>query len=279
MDVRDHHALHVADGEPGLLEAAAQRVERVVGVPARVDEVRAPVGLERVDEHVAEHDRERHRDAPQARAHLFDGEGACAARPRERSWREASHSDSTPDNAERVGDSMCRVMGDGTTRQYRLISADSHVNEPPDLWTSRVAVAIRRPRAAHRVVRAGRRVGPRGRGRPDQLRHERVRGPATRGDDGLEALRRDPPRRLRPRGAPRRDGRGRRRRRGALPDAAPVASGVRLHRRRLPRTRWCRPTTTGSRSTSGTSRRGSPVSRCCRTAAPTTAHRRDRAGR
>ena len=24
------------------------------------------------------------------------------------------------------------------TRQYRLISADSHVNEPPDLWTSRV---------------------------------------------------------------------------------------------------------------------------------------------
>ena len=29
-------------------------------------------------------------------------------------------------------------MGDVTTRQYRLISADSHVNEPPDLWTSRV---------------------------------------------------------------------------------------------------------------------------------------------
>ena len=29
-------------------------------------------------------------------------------------------------------------MADVATRQYRLISADSHVNEPPDLWTSRV---------------------------------------------------------------------------------------------------------------------------------------------
>jgi predicted TIM-barrel fold metal-dependent hydrolase len=29
-------------------------------------------------------------------------------------------------------------MGDNGARRYRLISADSHVNEPPDLWTSRV---------------------------------------------------------------------------------------------------------------------------------------------
>jgi uncharacterized protein len=28
-------------------------------------------------------------------------------------------------------------------REYRLISADSHVNEPPDLWTSRVPAAMR----------------------------------------------------------------------------------------------------------------------------------------
>ena len=28
-------------------------------------------------------------------------------------------------------------------RRYRLISADSHVNEPPDLWTSRVPAALR----------------------------------------------------------------------------------------------------------------------------------------
>ena len=26
---------------------------------------------------------------------------------------------------------------------YRLISADSHVNEPPDLWTARVPAALR----------------------------------------------------------------------------------------------------------------------------------------
>ena len=28
-------------------------------------------------------------------------------------------------------------------RRYRLVSADSHVNEPPDLWTSRVAAPLR----------------------------------------------------------------------------------------------------------------------------------------
>src|SRR5262245_15614558 len=34
-------------------------------------------------------------------------------------------------------------MPDTTRDQYRLISADSHVNEPPDLWTSRVPAEYR----------------------------------------------------------------------------------------------------------------------------------------
>ena len=43
VDVGDHHALHVGHLEARLAEARAQRVERVVGVPARVDEERALV--------------------------------------------------------------------------------------------------------------------------------------------------------------------------------------------------------------------------------------------
>ncbi len=62
-----------AISKPGLAETRAQRVERVVGVPARVDEERSLVGLERVHEDVAQRDGERHRDAPQTRAHLLDG--------------------------------------------------------------------------------------------------------------------------------------------------------------------------------------------------------------
>src|SRR5439155_22195594 len=34
-------------------------------------------------------------------------------------------------------------MPDRTRDQYRLISADSHVNEPPDLWTTRVPAEYR----------------------------------------------------------------------------------------------------------------------------------------
>src|SRR6516165_1955825 len=34
-------------------------------------------------------------------------------------------------------------MPERTRDQYRLISADSHVNEPPDLWTSRVPAEYR----------------------------------------------------------------------------------------------------------------------------------------
>ena len=29
------------------------------------------------------------------------------------------------------------------SRRYRLISADSHVTEPPDLWTTRVPASLR----------------------------------------------------------------------------------------------------------------------------------------
>ncbi|HEV2994077.1 MAG TPA: hypothetical protein VG012_06645, partial [Acidimicrobiia bacterium] len=35
---------------------------------------------------------------------------------------------------------MDRVTGPS---RYRLISADSHVNEPPDLWTDRVPASMR----------------------------------------------------------------------------------------------------------------------------------------
>ncbi|HUP76210.1 MAG TPA: amidohydrolase family protein [Acidimicrobiales bacterium] len=44
-----------------------------------------------------------------------------------------------------------RVLSPATGRRYRLISADSHVNEPPDLWTDRVPAAMRdrAPRIEH----------------------------------------------------------------------------------------------------------------------------------
>ena len=50
-----------------------------------------------------------------------------------------------------------------------------------------------------------------------------MRGPRARGDERLDALRGHPPRRLRPGRAARGDGPRRRRRRGALPDAAALA--------------------------------------------------------
>ena len=37
-------------------------------------------------------------------------------------------------------------------RGYRLIDADTHVNEPPDLWTSRVAAKYRDRVPAHGAV-------------------------------------------------------------------------------------------------------------------------------
>ena len=44
-------------------------------------------------------------------------------------------------------------------RTYRLISGDSHVNEPPDLWVDRVPAALRDRAPADRALRRGRRVG------------------------------------------------------------------------------------------------------------------------
>ena len=44
-----------------------------------------------------------------------------------------------------------RLNSEPNGRRYRLISADSHVNEPPDLWTARVPAAMRdrAPRIEH----------------------------------------------------------------------------------------------------------------------------------
>ena len=69
VDVGHHDTLDVGDVAPGLLHAGRQRAEGVVGVPAGVDQVRTAVGLEEVDEDVAQRVvGQRHRDAPQARA-------------------------------------------------------------------------------------------------------------------------------------------------------------------------------------------------------------------
>jgi hypothetical protein len=40
------------------------------------------------------------------------------------------------------------VCLDGGTQVYQLIDADSHINEPPDLWTSRVPAKFRDRRGA-----------------------------------------------------------------------------------------------------------------------------------
>ena len=140
-------------------------------------------------------------------------------------------------------------MADTTPDGYRLISADSHVNEPPDLWTTRVPAGLRD--RAPRIERFE---------QGDAWVLEGVADPITfgmnacagmapeemRGWMRFEDIRR---RRLRPRGAPRGAGPRRRRRRGALPHARVSA------RRSSPTTtssttrRWCARTTTGCRST------------------------------
>ena len=50
MDVGDHDALHVSDVAPDLFHAARERAEGVVGVPPGVNQVRAAVRLEDVDQ-------------------------------------------------------------------------------------------------------------------------------------------------------------------------------------------------------------------------------------
>ena len=82
VDVGDHDALDVGDVAAGLLHAALQRAEGVVGVPPGVHQVGPAVGLEDVDEHVAQRVvGQRHRDAPQPGPDLLDpGEGVVGRR-------------------------------------------------------------------------------------------------------------------------------------------------------------------------------------------------------
>ena len=73
VDVGDHHAPHVGDGGAGDPQTVGQRLEGVVGVPAGVDEVDPPVGLEGVDEDVAQRVvGDGDGDAPQPRPHPLD---------------------------------------------------------------------------------------------------------------------------------------------------------------------------------------------------------------
>ena len=80
VDVGDQNPLHVGDRLPRLLQPCHQGLIGVVGVPAGVDQVRAAIGLERVDEHVAQRVvGDRDRDAPEAGPHQLDGgEGQVA---------------------------------------------------------------------------------------------------------------------------------------------------------------------------------------------------------
>ena len=82
VDVGDHDALDVGDVAAGLLHAALQGAERVVGVPAGIHEIRPSVGLEEVDEDVAQRVvGQRHRDAPQPGPDLLDpGKGVVGGR-------------------------------------------------------------------------------------------------------------------------------------------------------------------------------------------------------
>ena len=204
--------------------------------------------------------------------------GGPAARPRRaspascRERREADHVRARRSGHRRDSTDAPSVRYAGvpmtTRREYRLISADSHVNEPPDLWTDRVPAAMRD--RAPRIERFD---------EGDAWVIEGVTDPINFGMNacaGLEpeemqgwvALRGHPPRRLRPGGAARRDGPRRRRRRGAVPDAAAVAGDRRQPGRRVPPRDACGRTTTGSPSTSSTRPSASAAWRCCPTAVP-----------
>ena len=82
VDVGHHHALHVGDVAAGFRDAAAQCAEGIIGVPAGVNEVRPTVGLEEVDEHVAQGVvGQRNRNAPESGADLLDsGKGVVGRR-------------------------------------------------------------------------------------------------------------------------------------------------------------------------------------------------------
>ena len=73
MDVGDEHRLDLVEPGADVLEAGAEHVPRLLGVPAGVDEGDATVALQRVDEHVAQRVvGQGHRDRPQSRPHLLD---------------------------------------------------------------------------------------------------------------------------------------------------------------------------------------------------------------
>ena len=109
---------------------------------------------------------------------------------------------------------------------YGLISADSHINEAPDLWETRLPKALRE--RGPRLVRTAGRTGPVGdrwaRSHAAHLGHQcggpARGGPAFRGPRNDHHPRRDDARLLRPRGAARRHGHGRSRCGGALPGTA-----------------------------------------------------------
>ena len=118
------------------------------------------------------------------------------------------------------------VVSDRTRSRYRLISADSHVNEPPRPVDRAGPGGIRDRAPRIERFEQGDAWVIEGVTDPINFGMNACAGLAARADDGVGALRRDPPRRLRPGRAPRRDGRGRRRRRGALPDAAAVSQAI-----------------------------------------------------
>jgi len=71
--VRDEDAVALRDVVARRLDALLQHLPRGVVVPARVHEHRAPLGLEEIDERVAQRAvRDRHGHAPEPRAHAFD---------------------------------------------------------------------------------------------------------------------------------------------------------------------------------------------------------------
>ena len=67
---------------------------------------------------------------------------------------------------------------------YRLIDADTHVNEPPDLWDGPGAGQVPRPGAADGAVRAGRRLGHRGGADPINFGLNAAAGLPPRADEG-----------------------------------------------------------------------------------------------
>ena len=163
----------------------------------------------------------------------------------------------SPTDGER-GARQARVIGrlhggSGAAHRYRLISADSHVNEPPDLWTARVPAALRDRAPRIERFERGRRLGDRGRRTtPINFGMNACAGLEPEEMQGwvrFEDIRRG---RLRPGGPPRGDGSRRRRRRGALPDPAAVERDRRQPRRRASTSPWSGPTTTGCPSTSRT---------------------------